>query len=71
VMFSKFSLLAFTATTVSAISRLSVNPSTRLLENEDGETVILHGVNAVYKVFPYIPTIGEFDPELSLNDYDV
>jgi len=70
-MFSKFSLLAFTATAVSAISRLSVNPSTRLLENEDGETVILHGVNAVYKVAPYIPSNGKFDPELSLNDYDI
>lgn len=70
-MFSKFALLAFTATTVSAISRLSVNPSTRLLENEDGETVILHGVNAVYKVAPYIPSNGDFDPNLSLNDFDI
>mmetsp|Transcript_31729 Transcript_31729/g.42956 ORF Transcript_31729/g.42956 Transcript_31729/m.42956 type:complete len:165 (+) Transcript_31729:86-580(+) len=42
-----------------------------MLENEEGETVILHGVNVVYKVAPYIPSDGEFDPNLSLNDFDI
>ena len=27
-----------------------------------GRTVLLHGVNAIYKIDPYIPTEGAFDP---------
>jgi len=34
-------------------------------------TTLLHGVNAIYKVAPFIPTQGEFDPQNSLNDEDI
>jgi endoglycosylceramidase len=49
-----------------------VNPATRMLEDQDGRSVLFHGVNVVYKVDPYIPSMdGEFDSELSLNDEDI
>ena len=37
----------------------------------DGRTVLFHGVNVVYKVPPYIPSTGAFDPYDSLNDEDI
>lgn len=36
-----------------------------------GRTTLLHGVNAIYKVAPYIPSEGDFDPDNSLNDEDI
>jgi len=43
-------------------NRLRVNPETRFLVDSFGRTTLLHGVNAIYKVDPYIPSEGEFDP---------
>jgi endoglycosylceramidase len=54
-----------------ALARLSVDPETRMLVDENGRSVLLHGVNVVYKVAPYIPSDGEFDVNDSLNDYDI
>ena len=39
--------------------------------DKEGRTVLLHGVNAIYKVDPYIPTIDDFDADDSLNDEDI
>jgi aryl-phospho-beta-D-glucosidase BglC (GH1 family) len=33
--------------------------------------VLFHGVNVVYKMDPYIPSQGAFDPENSLNEQDI
>jgi endoglycosylceramidase len=33
--------------------------------------VVLHGVNVVYKVDPYIPSSDAFNPELSLTDDEI
>lgn len=52
-------------------NRLEVNPETRFLIDSFGRTVILHGVNAIYKIDPYIPSEGAFDPQNSLNDEDI
>ena len=52
-------------------NRLEVNPETRFLIDSHGRTVLLHGVNAIYKVDPYIPSQGDFDPQNSLNDEDI
>mmetsp|Transcript_24214 Transcript_24214/g.17041 ORF Transcript_24214/g.17041 Transcript_24214/m.17041 type:complete len:224 (+) Transcript_24214:29-700(+) len=70
-MFKNIALLAMTASCALGLSRLRVNPNTRMLENGEGETIILHGMNAVYKVPPYVPSNGDFDPNLSLNDFDI
>ena len=37
----------------------------------EGRTMIFHGQNVVYKVDPYIPSEGDFDPDKSLNDKDI
>lgn len=57
--------------TCDTANRIRVNPETRFLVDSFGRTVLLHGVNAIYKVDPYIPTQGDFDPQNSLNDEDI
>ena len=43
-----------------------------MFEDEENRTVIFHGVNVVYKVPPYLPTLdGPFHAEHSLNDKDI
>ena len=43
-----------------------------MIEDSFGRTVIFHGVNVVYKVDPYIPTIdGAFNIDNSLNTEDI
>jgi hypothetical protein len=49
-----------------------VNPATRMIEDLHGRTLLFHGVNAIYKVDPFIPTIdGPFDSDNSMNDEDI
>merc|ERR1712166_64043 len=55
----------------SVVAKIAVNPDTRQLVDDAGRAVIFHGVNIVYKVAPYIPSQGEFEPQLSLNDKDI
>ena len=52
-------------------NRIRVNPETRFLVDSFGRTTLLHGVNAIYKIDPYIPSQGDFDPQNSLNDEDI
>ena len=40
---------------------LKVDPKTRFLVDRKGRTTLLHGVNVIYKVDPYIPSEGDFD----------
>ena len=50
-------------------NKLKVNPETRFIVDKEGRTVLLHGINAIYKVDPYIPLTGddEWDSNNSLN----
>jgi endoglycosylceramidase len=41
------------------------------MEDSSRRSVIFHGVNVVYKVFPYIPKRDVFDSQLSLTDDDI
>jgi endoglycosylceramidase len=51
---------------------IGVNTTTRFMVDSARRSVLLHGVNVVYKVDPYIPTTNStFDPQLSLNDDDI
>jgi hypothetical protein len=54
-----------------ALARVSINPETRQFIDTDGTTLIFHGVNAVYKVDPYIPSQDTFDAQDSLTDRDI
>lgn len=69
---SAFKLASFAAaaiaSTAAALDRVSVDPETQMFIDSSGRTTLFHGVNVVYKVAPYIPSDGAFDPELSLND---
>ena len=60
-------LLAFAA----ASNKLHINPDSRLMEDEHNRTTILHGVNVVYKVHPYIPDRNTFHPQDSLTDDEI
>jgi hypothetical protein len=63
---------ALTAQSALAItSPIVMDPKTRMMRDADGAAVIFHGVNVVYKVDPYIPSDGDFDPQDSLNDKDI
>ena len=42
----------------------------RAFRDENGREVLLHGVNMVYKVPPYIPA-SEYDPERSVTDQEI
>ena len=50
---------------------VTVDPSSRMLLDSEGRTLILHGVNAIYKVPPYLPDSSRFDAETSLNEDDI
>ena len=58
--------------TCASANRLKIDPTSRFIVDSQGRTTLLHGVNAIYKVDPYIPTYeGDFDPQNSLNDKDI
>ena len=54
----------------AAPSRVTLQPDTLQLIDDDGRQVIFHGVNVVYKTFPYLPSQDSFDPFLSFSKED-
>ena len=52
-------------------SQVKIDPKTRMFVDAEGRSLLFHGVNVVYKVDPYIPSDGAFDPATSLNDEDI
>lgn len=48
-----------------------VDPVSHFMMDEFGRVRIFHGVNAVYKVAPYVPIFDHFDPQESLSVDDV
>jgi len=70
-MMNKF--LAFGAAILlePALSKISINPETRQFVDESGRTILFHGVNAVYKVAPYIPVQDVFSTDESLSAEDI
>ncbi len=49
---------------------MKVNTNTNQLVNEDGVAMIFHGVNAVYKISPWIPDTTHWDVVSSFTDRD-
>lgn len=65
-------LLAFCGAVAHAsLSRIAVDPQSGQFVDPEGRVRIFHGVNAVYKLEPWYPSNGAFDPTLSLNDQDM
>lgn len=54
----------------ASAQRLSVDPLTSHLVDEKGRFIFYHGVNEVYKEFPYYPNTTHFNPQDSLSTED-
>jgi len=51
---------------------LKVNTETnQIIRENDGSTIILHGVNVVYKIPPWYPSSVKWDHMVSFNDKDI
>lgn len=61
----------YNTTNADASARIDIDSGSRTFVDANGRQVLFHGVNVVYKVDPYIPSIGEFDSQNSLNDEDI
>lgn len=48
-----------------------IDPETRTLRDTHGRHLVLHGVNVVYKIAPFLPDGQEFHPQNSLSDKDI
>mmetsp|Transcript_46707 Transcript_46707/g.117590 ORF Transcript_46707/g.117590 Transcript_46707/m.117590 type:complete len:646 (-) Transcript_46707:43-1980(-) len=55
----------------NAIPRLFVNPINKQMVDASARVHIFHGVNVVYKEFPWYPKSDKFDPQDSLTDEDM
>jgi endoglycosylceramidase len=64
--------IVFSLTFVNGDAQVYLDPKTRSLRDKDGRHLILHGVNVVYKMHPYIPTMnGSFSTQDSLVEFDM
>lgn len=72
-----FSYLSLTVAALLGLAaaqsgEITVNTTTRFMIDGARRPTIFHGVNVVYKVDPYIPTMNStFDAQISLNDQDI
>ncbi len=48
-----------------------VDPESSLFVDQFGRFAVFHGVNAVYKTFPFHPNLVEFSTNYSLTDHDL
>ena len=48
-----------------------INDAKQYIDPNTGRAMLFHGMNVVYKVFPYYPTNGSFDPQMSLSGEDI
>ena len=56
---------------ISYISaKLYVNTTTQFLTDSYNRSIFLHGVNTVYKKFPFYPNITTYSPLTSLCELD-
>lgn len=50
---------------------LKVNPNNTLFVDQYGRYTVYHGVNAVYKIYPFHPDLSLFSTNYSLTDHDL
>lgn len=55
---------------LSATCQISVDPITSHLSDTSGRYLFFRGVNTIFKEAPFHPTSSEFDPMMSLGEYD-
>eukprot|EP01137_Pigoraptor_chileana_P025399 Opistho-2@94840 len=56
---------------MGALPFIRIDNATRHFVDESGRTAIFHGVNVVYKLFPFYPSLDAFDFSNSLADSDM
>lgn len=61
----------FFLTIAATSAKFSVIPESTLLQDQNGRVRIFHGVNAVVKREPYIPSRDSFHPIESISDEDI
>ena len=71
IMILYTSLLLFIQYSLCSLPALHVEEGTGKIINSDNEEVILHGVNVVYKVDPWIPELEKWDPLTSFTSKDM
>ena len=67
-------MLKFTSTVLAAAvaaKNITVDKATRTFRDEFSRARIFHGQNVVIKLPNYLPTQGDFDYQMSLNDQDL
>lgn len=70
-MLSKGATILASVIALTAAKKIKIDPSNRVMRDEFGRHTIFHGVNAVYKVTPYIPEEQSFDSQNSFDDEDI
>ena len=63
-------MLSLITSSVAAMG-VKIDTGKQIFRDNSGRHLMLHGVNAVYKIDPFIPTDGDFTPDTSLDDRDV
>ena len=58
-------------TLVCSTQGIKVDPESTLFIDQYGRTTIFHGVNVVYKVFPFYPQTDHYNSNTSLTDMDL
>jgi endoglycosylceramidase len=63
----------FTIATLVVADFFHVNTDTHMIIDEHGRERYFHGVNVVYKAFPFHPELNTFDPQYSLctKDFEI
>ena len=56
---------------LSALAQIKIDTGKRIFRDAENRHLIWHGVNAVYKIHPFIPSDGKFTPDTSMNDEDI
>eukprot|EP00005_Dracoamoeba_jomungandri_P000139 CAMPEP_0174253230 /NCGR_PEP_ID=MMETSP0439-20130205/2606_1 /TAXON_ID=0 /ORGANISM="Stereomyxa ramosa, Strain Chinc5" /LENGTH=525 /DNA_ID=CAMNT_0015334145 /DNA_START=19 /DNA_END=1596 /DNA_ORIENTATION=- len=56
---------------ITDATTIKVNTTTQLFEDSEGRVRVFHGVNVVYKIFPWHPSNHSFDPNNSLAPIDI
>lgn len=64
------SLLVILVSLLGCVLSIKVNPQTHHFVDDFGRTRIFHGMNAVYKIPPWYPSIDGFDANNSLSKVD-
>ena len=57
--------------TVIERKKVFIDSKTRSIRDKYGRHLLLHGVNIIYKIPPYIPNQETWSPDESLTDKDI